>query len=42
MVGAMAWAHLLAVSVICWLAVAITVGTILGHGIALGTSGDPG
>jgi hypothetical protein len=42
MVGAMAWSHLLAVCVICWLALALTVGTIVGHGIALGTSGDPG
>jgi hypothetical protein len=42
MVGAMAWSHLLAVCVICWLAVALTVGTIVGHGIALGASGDPG
>jgi hypothetical protein len=42
MVGAMAWSHLLPVCVICWLAVALTVGTIVGHGIALGASGDPG
>jgi len=42
MVEAMAWSQLLAVCVICWLAVAVVVGTIVGHGIALGTSGDPG
>jgi hypothetical protein len=42
MVGAMAWSHLLAVCVICWFALAFTVGTIVGHSIALGTSGDPG
>jgi hypothetical protein len=42
MVGAMAWSHLLALSVICWLVVALIVGTIVGHGIAVGTSGDPG
>jgi hypothetical protein len=42
MVGAMAWSHLLAVCVISWFAVALTVGTIVGHSIALGTTGDPG
>jgi hypothetical protein len=42
MVGAMAWSQLLAVCVICWLAVAVVVGTIVGHGIAFGASGDPG
>jgi hypothetical protein len=42
MVGAMGWPHLLAVCAICWVAVALTVGTIVGRGIALGASGDPG
>jgi len=42
MVGAVTWSHLLAVCVICWFAVAITVGNIVGHSIALGTTGDPG
>jgi hypothetical protein len=42
MVGAMVWSHLLAAFVICWFAVALTVGTIVGHGIALGASGDTG
>lgn len=42
MVGAMAWSDLFALSVICWMVIALTVGTIVGHGIALGTSGDPG
>jgi hypothetical protein len=37
----MAWSQLLAWCVFGWLAVALGVGTIVGHGIALGTSGDP-
>jgi hypothetical protein len=41
MVGGMDWPQLLAVCLLCWLAVALAVGTIVGHGIALGTSGDP-
>lgn len=41
MVGAMAWPQLIAVSISCWVAVALAVGTIVGHGITLGTSGDP-
>jgi hypothetical protein len=41
MVGAMDWPHLVAVCLFSWLAVAFTVGTIVGHGIAFGTSGDP-
>jgi hypothetical protein len=41
MVGVMDWLHLFAICVLCWLAVALAVGTIVGHGIALGTSGDP-
>jgi DNA-binding transcriptional regulator of glucitol operon len=42
MVGAMTWSQLLAVCVICWLAVALAVGTMVGYSIAFGTSGDPG
>jgi len=37
----MIWLHLIAACLCCWLAVALAVGTIVGHGIALGTSGDP-
>jgi hypothetical protein len=37
MVGAMHWPDLFAVCLLCWLAVALMVGTIVGHGIALGT-----
>jgi hypothetical protein len=42
MVGAMTWPQLVAACFVCWFAVALTVGTIVGHGIALGTSSDPG
>jgi hypothetical protein len=42
MVAGMDWAPLVAVCLLCWLGVALAVGTIVGHGIALGTSGDPG
>jgi hypothetical protein len=41
MVGVMDWLHLFAICLLCWLAVALAVGTIVGHGIALGSSGDP-
>jgi hypothetical protein len=41
MVGEMDWPHFVAICVFCWLGVALTVGTIVGHGIALGTSSDP-
>jgi len=41
MVEAMDWPQLLAFCFFCWLAVALAVGTIVGHGIAFGTSGDP-
>jgi hypothetical protein len=38
----MAWPNVLAVCVLCWLAVALAVGTIVGHGIAFGARTDPG
>jgi hypothetical protein len=41
MVGEMDWPHLFAICLFSWLAVALAVATIVGHGIALGTSGDP-
>jgi hypothetical protein len=41
MVGTMDWPHLFVICLLCWVAVALGVGTIVGHGIALGTSGDP-
>jgi hypothetical protein len=41
MVGAMHWPHVLGVCLFGWVAVALGVGTIVGHGIAFGTSGDP-
>jgi hypothetical protein len=31
------WASLLAVVILCWLGIALAVGTIVGHGIAFGT-----
>jgi hypothetical protein len=34
------WASLLSVILLIWLAVAIGVGTIVGHGIAFGTGSD--
>jgi hypothetical protein len=40
MVGAMDWPHLLGVCLVSWLAVALMVGTIVGHGIAFGTGSD--
>jgi hypothetical protein len=40
MVGVMDWPHLVAVCLFSWLAVALAVGTIVGHGIAFGTPGD--
>jgi hypothetical protein len=36
----MNWPHLIATCILCWLAVALGVGTIVGHGIALGASSD--
>jgi hypothetical protein len=41
MVGLMVWPHLIAVCICCWLGVALAVGTIVGHGIAFGTSSGP-
>jgi hypothetical protein len=41
MVGVMIWPQLIAICLCSWLAVALAVGTIVGHGIALSTSGDP-
>jgi hypothetical protein len=43
MVGAMTaltWPQLAAVCLVCWVAVALVVGTIVGHGIAVGTGSD--
>jgi hypothetical protein len=40
MVEAMDWQQLLAVCLLSWLGVALAVGTIVGHGIALGAPGD--
>jgi hypothetical protein len=37
----MAWPQLIAVGIFGWVALALAVGTIVGHGITLGTSGDP-
>ena len=37
----MHWPQVLAVCLFGWVAVALGVATIFGHGIALGTSGDP-
>jgi hypothetical protein len=41
MVGAMHWPQVFAFWLFVWVAVALGVGTIVGHGIALGISGDP-
>jgi hypothetical protein len=34
------WVSLFAVVALCWLGVALAVGTIVGHGIAFGTGSD--
>jgi hypothetical protein len=34
------WISFLAVLLLCWLGVALAVGTIVGHGIAFGTGSD--
>jgi hypothetical protein len=34
------WISLLAAVVLCWLGVALAVGTIVGHSIAFGTGSD--
>lgn len=39
--ASMSWAHLASVILLSWLAVAVAVGTIVGHGIAFGTRSDP-
>lgn len=38
--SAMSWANLAAMIVLSWLALAVAVGTIVGHGIAFGTRSD--
>jgi hypothetical protein len=40
MVGLVVWPHLVAVCLCCWLAIALAVGTIVGHGISFGASSD--
>jgi hypothetical protein len=40
MMESMSWIPLLAVGVLGWLAIALTVGTIVGHGIAFGTGSE--
>lgn len=36
----MSWAVLLAVVLLGWIAIALTIGAIVGHGIAFGTGSD--
>lgn len=36
----MSWANLAAMILLNWLALAVAVGTIVGHGIAFGTRSD--
>lgn len=36
----MSWANLAAMILLSWLALAVAVGTIVGHGIAFGTRSD--
>jgi hypothetical protein len=36
------WLTLFAVAILSWLAIALAVGTVVGHGIAFGTGSDPG
>ena len=36
------WLTLFAVAILSWLAIAIAVGTVIGHGIAFGTGSDSG
>jgi hypothetical protein len=40
MQGEMNWVSLLAVVLLSWLAIAVAVGTIAGHGMALGAGRD--
>jgi hypothetical protein len=37
---ALTWPQIVAVCLVCWVAVALVVGTIVGHGIAVGTASD--
>jgi hypothetical protein len=34
------WLSLSAVAILGWLAIALAVGTVVGHGIAFGTASD--
>jgi hypothetical protein len=34
------WLSLIAVAILSWLAIALVVGTVIGHGIAFGTGSD--
>jgi hypothetical protein len=36
----MSWASLVSVGLLGWLAIALLIGTIVGHGIAFGTGSD--
>lgn len=36
----MSWVSLLAVVLLSWLAIALAVGTLVGHGATLGTGSD--
>ena len=40
MMRTVSWASLLAVVLLSWLAIALAVGTVVGHGIAFGTGSD--
>jgi hypothetical protein len=40
MMRIVSWASLLAVVLLSWLAIALAVGTVVGHGIAFGTGSD--
>jgi hypothetical protein len=40
MMRIVSWASLLAVVLLSWLAIALVVGTVVGHGIAFGTGSD--
>jgi hypothetical protein len=36
----MNWASIVAVALLSWIGIAVAVGTIVGHGIAVGTDSD--
>jgi hypothetical protein len=36
----MSWASIVAVALLSWIGIAVVVGTIVGHGIAVGTDSD--